>query len=105
MTEWLFIISLFAVAWFWFENLRAREIAVKAAKRFCTEQGLQFLDDTVASISIKPERDQHGRLVLARTYHFEFSDSGDNRLSGTVTMLGKQIGPMHLEAFNDRFDE
>ena len=101
----LLIILLVMLIMLWYEILKTRELVIKRCQHVCEEAELQFLDETVASISIKPERDQDGRLVLARTYHFEFSDSGDNRLSGTVTMLGKQLGPMHLEAFNTGFDE
>jgi hypothetical protein len=38
--------------------------------------------------------------VIARTYRFEFSDTGDNRLSGTIVMVGRKVGPMHLQAFH-----
>ena len=100
MTEIFFTMVLLVVAWFWLESLRVREIAIMAAKQFCADQGLQFLDGAVASTSIRLERDKLGRLAFARTSRFEFSDSGDNRLSGTVVMLGRQIGPMHVEAFN-----
>lgn len=105
MTEWLFIIVLLAAAWFWLESLRVREIAIVAARQFCADQGLQLLDGAVASTSIRLERDKLGRLAFARTYRFEFSDSGDNRLSGTVVMLGRQLGPMHVEAFNSVRDQ
>lgn len=99
MAEWIIIIVLFAVAWFWVESLHVREIATEAAKQFCATQGLQFLDGAVAFTSIKLDRDKLGRLALARTYRFEFSDSGANRLSGNVVMHGRLVGPMHVEAF------
>lgn len=94
------MIVLFIAAWFWLDGLRVREIAIAAVKQFCAEQGLQLLDGAVGFTSIRLERDRLGRLALARTYRFEFSDTGVNRLSGTVVMLGRQLGPMHVEAFN-----
>ena len=100
MVEWVFIFVLFAAAWFWFESLRVREIATAVTKQFCTAQGLQFLDGAVGFISLKLGRDKLGRLALAITYRFEFSDSGDNRLFGTVTMFGRLLGPMHMESFH-----
>ena len=99
MLEWIVIIGLLALAAFWLESLRVRELATEAAKQFCTAQGLQFLDGAVAFAAIKFERDKLGRLALARTYRFEFSDSGANRLSGSLTMHGRLVGPMHVEAF------
>lgn len=102
MLEWLVIFSLLALAVFWLEGLRVRELATETAKQFCASQGLQFLDGAVAFTSIKFERDKLGRLAFARTYRFEFSDSGANRLAGSVTMLGRQLGLMHVEAFGGR---
>ncbi len=100
MTEWLFLIILFAGGWFWLDSHRVLDLARAAARQFCAGQNLQLLDDTVASISIRLERDARGHLVIARTYHFQFSDTGDNRLSGSIVMLGHRVGPMHLQAFN-----
>jgi len=100
VTEWFFLIALVAGAWFWLESHRVLDLARAAARQFCAAQDLQLLDDTVASTAIKLERDDAGRLVIARTYRFEFSDTGDNRLSGSLVMLGHKVGPMHLQAFH-----
>ena len=100
MTEWLFLIALFAGAWFWLESHRVLDLARAAARQFCAAQGLQLLDDTVASTSIKLERNGQGHLMIVRSYRFEFSDTGDNRLAGSIVMLGHRVGPMHLQAFN-----
>lgn len=100
MTEWFFLIALFGGAWFWLESHRVLDLARAAARQFCAEQNLQLLDDTVASTAMRLQRDANGRMVIARTYRFEFSDTGDNRLSGSIVMLGHRVGPMHLQAFN-----
>lgn len=99
MTEWVSLFALLAVAWYWLESHRVLDLARAAARQFCAAQGLQLLDDTVAATRIRFERDDLGRLVLARTYRFEFSDTGDNRLAGSIVMLGRRVGPMHLQAF------
>lgn len=100
MTEWFFLIALFAGAWFWLESHRVLDLARAAARQFCATQGLQLLDDTVASTAIGLQRDAQGHLTITRTYRFEFSDTGDNRLAGSIVMLGHKVGPMHLQAFN-----
>jgi hypothetical protein len=100
MTEWLVFIALIGIGWFWLESHRVLDLARAAARQFCAGQGLLLLDDTVASTKLRFERDEHGHLVLARTYQFEFSDTGNNRLSGSIVMLGHRVGPMHLQAFN-----
>ena len=73
-----------------------REIGVKAAQRACADEGLQFLDDTVAIRSLRLVRDDDGRLRLRRIYGFEYSDTGDNRRPGTVTLLGQRVELLHV---------
>lgn len=99
MSEWIVLIGLGAAGWFWFESHHVLDLARTAARQFCAAQGLQLLDDTVASTALRVERNARGRLILARTYRFEFSDTGDNRLAGSIQMLGRRVGPMHLQAF------
>jgi len=75
---WFEIISialLSALAWLWFDSVKVREIAVRAARNACLAEGFQFLDETVSFASLKPERDEDGRLLLRRTYFFEYSDT------------------------------
>jgi hypothetical protein len=85
------ILFLAAVAWLWLDSLKVREAAVRAAKEICAAEGLLFLDDTVAIAGIRLARGEDGRLRLQRTYDFEFSDTGNNRLNGSVVMLGHRL--------------
>jgi len=89
--EVLGILALAAIAWFWFDSLKAREAAMRAAREVCAAEGLMFLDDTVAIASLKPVRDDGGRITLQRAYDFEFSDTGNNRLKGSVVMRGHRV--------------
>jgi hypothetical protein len=79
-----------ALALLW-TSLRAREAANAAMRAACRAEGLLFLDDTVALESMRPARDREGRMALRRVYGFEYSDTGDNRRKGSVTMLGSRI--------------
>lgn len=85
------ILLLGAIAWLWLDSLKAREAAVQAAREVCAAEGLMFLDDTVAIASLKPVRNDEGQLTLQRAYDFEFSDTGDNRLKGSVVMRGHRV--------------
>ena len=85
------IILLGALAWLWFDSLKAREAAVRAARVACATEGLLLLDDTVAIANLKPVRDDDGRLTLQRAYDFEFSDTGNNRLPGGVVLRGHRV--------------
>lgn len=82
---------LFLIAWFWLDTLRAREAGISAARALCDRRNLQLLDDTVASESLRLARDDDGKVLLRRVYGFEYSDTGDNRRHGSVTLLGKHV--------------
>lgn len=85
------VVMLGAIAWLWLDSMRAREAAVRAARAACAAEGLMLLDDTVAIAGLKPARDEHGHLKLQRAYEFEYSDTGNNRLQGSVVLLGHQV--------------
>jgi len=91
MTELILLALFLALGWLWWDSMQAREAAVTAARAACDAEGLQFLDDTVGIASVKPARNADGRLLLQRAYDFEFSDNGDNRIRGSVVMLGRRV--------------
>ena len=97
MTEFLLLAFLAAVAWLWWDSLQSREAAVAAARAACLAEGLQFLDDTVGIAGIKPARNDDGRLRLQRRYEFEFSDTGANRIKGSIVMLGDRVLQLDLQ--------
>ncbi len=85
-----------ALAWFWTDSMRAREVALDAGRRACAAENVQFLDWTVALQKMGLRRDNEGQLCIRRTYEFEFSDTGNNRLHGKVTLLGRQLLTLDL---------
>jgi hypothetical protein len=94
------VLVLVAVGVFlWIDSLRARERAVQAGRSACKRYDLQFLDDTVSFARLRLARDEEGQLRIARTYTFEFSDTGNNRRRGAVLMLGAQVQDLQLEPY------
>lgn len=91
MMEIFVLLVVVAIAWLWHDSLGAREAAVRAAREACVAEGLMFLDDTVGITSLKPARDDEGRLRLQRAYEFEYSDTGNNRIKGSIVMLGERV--------------
>jgi hypothetical protein len=83
----------------WTDSLRARERAVAAGRAACQRYNLLFLDDTVAFTRLRLARNEDGHLRIARTYRFEFSDTGNNRRHGAVLMLGAQLLDVQLEPY------
>jgi len=99
---WGALIALLLIvlgALLWADSLKARERAVRAGRSACARYELQFLDDTVAFARMRLARDEGGQLKIARTYTFEFSDTGNNRRHGAIVMLGGDVADMHLEPY------
>ncbi len=94
--ESIFLLLAGAAIWFWLNTLKAREIGVETARRACASEGLQFLDETVVGRMFRFARDDEGHLKLRRHYVFEYSDTGDNRCSGSVVMLGHVVEYLQL---------
>jgi hypothetical protein len=91
MFELISLIVFAALAWLWFDSLRARDAGIHAARMTCQAESLQLLDDTVAIASLRLARNEDGHAVLRRVYQFEFSNTGDNRRSGSVVLLGHRV--------------
>ena len=99
--EWsaVSLLVLAALAWLWFDSMRARERAVAAGQNACARERLQFLDETVECTSIRPARNSAGRLQLRRIYRFEFSDDGSRRRGGSIVMLSGEVESLTMEPF------
>ena len=99
MGEAIALAVLAAAALLWADSLRARERAVRAGRDACARYGLQFLDETVSFTRMRLARDDEGHVKIARTYTFEFSDTGNNRRDGAIVMLGGELQDLHLEPY------
>ena len=99
MGEAAFALAVAALAWLWYDSMRARERAVAAGRVACERDGLQLLDDTVECVSVRPARAVSGHARLRRIYRFEFSDTGDNRRAGRIVMLGAEVESLAMDPF------
>ena len=99
MWEGAVILLIVAGGFFWIDSLRARERAVQAGKTACERYDLQFLDDTVSFARLRLGRDEAGQLRIARTYTFEFSDTGNNRRRGSITLIGADVQDVYTEPY------
>ncbi len=98
--EVLVIVVLLAVAWYWYDSSLAKEAAVGAARRACERHNQQLLDETVALMTVRPQRDASGRMRLLRDYRFEFSGDGERRSSGEISLLGQRVTGLNLSLEN-----
>ncbi|GAA5175948.1 hypothetical protein GCM10025771_09480 [Niveibacterium umoris] len=85
------LLLLAGAVWLWLDSLRARDAGIVAARKTCEHEGVQLLDETVAIAKIRLARNDDGQLRLQRTYRFEFSDTGNNRRNGEVTLVGAEV--------------
>ena len=99
MWEAFALLLLAAGTFFWIDTLRAREAALAAGRAACERYGLLLLDDTVAVTKVRFARDDDGRLRVARTYGFEFSDTGNNRRQGSIFLVGGQAEDIHFDPY------
>ena len=85
-----------SVGWLVWDTLRAREQANAEMRAACEARGFLFLDDTVAMRSLRPVRDADGRVKLRRVYDFQYSDTGHNRLNGSITLVASRVAALDL---------
>ena len=95
------LVAVIGLAWFWLDSLHVRELAIEAGKRAAEQYGLQFLDETVANSKLWAARDAGGQMRLLRTYRFEVSDTGAERLACSVTLLGNKVEKLDMPPYRD----
>lgn len=94
----LFLLMVVATiaAWLWHgHGLRERALAL--VTRHCARLELELLDGNVAFRRYAIVPDARGRRRFARLYDFEFTVTGEQRLSGHVVMFGRHVGRIELD--------
>lgn len=96
------VLAMLGIAlWFWLDSIRVRELAIAAGQEAAQRYGLQFLDETVALTKLRAGRDGAGRMRLKRTFSFEVSDTGIDRLPCSITMLGNRVDDIDVPPHHD----
>src|SRR5688500_19270564 len=99
MWELAGLVVIIAALLLWADSLKARERALRAGRSACERYQLHYLDETVSFARLRLARNHDGELRLARTYTFEFSDTGNNRRQGAIVMLGGEVQDLQLEPY------
>jgi hypothetical protein len=95
--HWLLVAAIAAVAWFWLDGIRVRELALRAGRDYCRNIGVQFLDETVCRQRIRLARDRSGQLRIERGFSFEFTSDGERRYAGEISMLGARLREVQVQ--------
>ena len=92
------LIALVLIVWFWADSLRTREHALRVCSRACKQINTQLLDETVALRRLSVARNAEGNAVWRRTYRFEYTVDGDQRLRGSVIMRGQNVETIAIQS-------
>jgi hypothetical protein len=84
-------------AWLW-RGHGIRERALALVRQHCAKADVLLLDDNVALQRLRWLPDQRGQRRLARVYGFEFTVTGEQRHTGSISMFGQQLGKIQLAA-------
>lgn len=97
--ELALLLILITLTWFWLDSMAKRERAVLLGGELATRFNLQLLDETVACNRLWLARNSHGHVHFLRTYEFEVSANGADRLHCQLTLLGNQLGTWHIPPY------
>lgn len=101
MASDLFILLIMiAGVFYWLNAMRCKELAREAGKVACKKYDLIFLDDTVVIQKIRLRRSPAGSMKLYREYQFEFTSDGVYRYKGVVSMTGKLVKNINMDAYH-----
>ena len=90
---WLFVLGF--ATWYWWRATAIKDGVLIAAKRYCKTMDVMLLDEAVYLRGLWVKRDNGGQLRVWRRFMFDFTSTGEERYSGRIIMLGRQI--VHTE--------
>jgi len=94
------LILLIALAWFWLDSMAKRERAILLGGELAQRMYLQLLDETVSCNKIWLARNARGHVQFLRSYEFEVSASGAERLHCHLILLGNQLSTWHIPPYS-----
>lgn len=76
---------------FWNAGRAAAERAGRLGRDACRAAGVQWLDDSVHAIGLRPYRRESGWLGWERTFRFDYSLDGNDRHAGRMVLRGDRL--------------
>ena len=84
------------LAWYFFSELKVRELTLHAARKHCQLMQVQLLDQSVGLYRVWFKRGTDKRLHWWRNYQFEFTSTGEERYQGFIIVLGNRVESIDL---------
>jgi len=94
----IFFILVVLIA-FWWDSATAYENAYQVARKTCKSNGINLLDDTLTRTKLGFCRHENGYVHFCRQYTFEFSTTGKERYTGLITLSGKVVDKVEMQAY------
>ena len=92
MPTLLILMILGALAYaFWDFSRAAAERATELGRNACRAADVQWLDQSVHAIGLRPCRLPNGWLGFERTFRFHYSHDGIERHSGRMVLRGREL--------------
>lgn len=89
-------VLVIGIAWYWVKAREVKDFALRAAARYCNDLSLQLLDQTVSLKGLRIGRNTADSLCLVRTFHFEFTSTGEDRYPGQIVIEGRKVASIKL---------
>ena len=87
----ILMVCVCLAVWWWSAARGAAERARLLGRRACETAGVQWLDQSVHASGLRLRRRDDGWLGLERSFHFEYSEDGQDRHIGRVVLLGGKL--------------
>lgn len=101
--EFALLALLMAIVWYWFDSMAKRERAILLGRELATRFNLQLLDETVNCKQVWLKRNARGHIQLLRTFAFEVSANGADRMPCHLTLLSNQLLDWHIPPYEQPF--
>lgn len=97
--EIIIIISIITGGAWWWRMHGMREYVLNYVTRYCDNLNIKLLDEYVALKQITFKRDINKKKRLANIYTFEFTITGEQRYTGTITLFGYYVDSVILPPY------
>ncbi|GJM08507.1 MAG: hypothetical protein DHS20C11_07830 [Lysobacteraceae bacterium] len=90
------LLLLGLILWLWYEAVEGLDAARTKAAKLCESMNLQFVDHSVRMTRIRLGR-LRGRVVVYRTFKFDYSPDRIERFDGIVELLNRHAVRAELD--------
>ena len=97
--ENILLITIILLAWFWLDSISARDHAVTKGHDLSQRTSLQLLDESVACVRLRLGRNAKGHVQIQRTYEFDVSAKGGDRMHCHLVLLGRDLQSWYIPPY------